>query len=281
MQAPGGGWTARGSGALKLAIFIPAYNAATTLPRVLDRIPQAIRDEVGEIFVIDNNSPDNTYLIAVGYRSQKNDYKLSVFRNKENYGYGGSQKIAYQYAIEQGYDVVAMLHGDAQYAPEYLVQLLEPFRRSDRVDMVFGSRMTGKPLAGGMPLIRFLGNRALTRVQNMVLGTRLSEFHSGYRLYSCHALRRVPFTNCSDNYHFDTEIIIQMVEAGMRIEEQPIPTHYGDEKSHVRIWQYGFNVLKVMGKYLLHRRGWRYAPQFDVSRKPEIGTYQRQTDRID
>jgi len=266
---------------MKIAIFIPAYNAATTLPRVLDRIPQSVREEVREIFVIDNNSPDNTHLIAVGYRSQNSDYKLSIFRNKQNYGYGGSQKIAYQYAIEQGYDLIVMLHGDAQYAPEYLVTLLEPFRREGGVDMVFGSRMTGDPLAGGMPLVRYLGNKALTFVQNAVLGTHLSEFHSGYRLYSCRALELIPFTNCSDNDHFDTEIIIQMIEAGMKIEEQPIPTHYGDEKSHVRIWHYGFNVLSVMLKYVLHRRGLRYAARFDVQKKPEIGGYESMTERID
>ena len=158
---------------LRIAIFIPAYNAASTLPKVLDRIPPAIQEEVQEIFVIDNNSPDNTYLIAVGYRDQNRGYKLSVFRNKENYGYGGSQKIAYQYAIEQRYDVVVMLHGDAQYAPEHLVNLLEPFRGGEPVDMAFGSRMRGAPLKGGMPLHRFLGNKVLTWVQNRVLGTRL------------------------------------------------------------------------------------------------------------
>jgi glycosyltransferase involved in cell wall biosynthesis len=268
------------SGALRIAIFIPAYNAASTLPRVLDRIPPAIRDEVQEIFVIDNNSPDNTYLIAVGYGHRHRGYKLSVFRNKENYGYGGSQKIAYQYAIEQAYDVVVMLHGDAQYAPEYLVDMLAPFRTGEPVDLVFGSRMTGDPLAGGMPLHRYLGNRALTRVQNLVLGTAISEFHSGYRAFNCHALRRLPFTSCSDNYHFDTEIIIQMVESRMTIRELPIPTHYGDERSYVNVWRYGLDVLRVMAKYVLHKRGLRYSPQFDVARAPEIGGYDGLTTRI-
>lgn len=267
-------------GVLKIAIFIPAFNAASTLPKVLDRIPAQIRDEVQEIFVIDNFSPDNTYLIAVGYREQNQGYKLSVFRNKQNYGYGGSQKIAYQYAIEQHYDVVVMLHGDAQYAPEHLVDLLQPFRRGENVDMVFGSRMTGRPLKGGMPVHRFLGNRALTFVQNRVLGTRLSEFHSGYRAFNCHSLTRIPFTNCSDGYHFDTEIMVQMVHAGMKIRELPVPTHYGDEKNYVNIWLYGFDVLKVMLKYLLHKKGLRYSPRFDVSRKPEIGVYEGLTTRI-
>lgn len=265
---------------LKIAIFIPAFNAASTLPKVLDRIPPQIRDEVQEIFVIDNFSADNTYLIAVGYREQNLGYKLSVFRNKQNYGYGGSQKIVYQYAIERDYDVVVMLHGDAQYAPEHLVDLLQPFRRGGDVDMVFGSRMTGRPLKGGMPLHRFLGNKALTFVQNRVLGTNLSEFHSGYRAFNCHSLKRIPFTNCSDGYHFDTEIMVQMVHAGMRIRELAVPTHYGDEKNYVNIWLYGVDVLKVMLKYLLHKKGLRYYPRFDVSRKPDIGMYEGLTTRI-
>lgn len=265
---------------LKFAIFIPAFNTASTLPKVLDRIPASIRDEVQEIFVVDNFSPDNTYLIAVGYKDLNQGYKLSVFRNKENYGYGGSQKIAYQYAIEQGYDVVVMLHGDAQYAPERLVDLLQPFRDGERVDMVFGSRMMGAPLKGGMPLYRFVGNRILTFVQNRVLGTRLSEFHSGYRAFNCHSLRQIPFTRCSDNYHFDTEIMVQMVHAGMTIRELPIPTHYGGERNYLNVWQYSMNVLKVMLRYALHKRGLRYYPQFDLSGAPDIGAYERLTTRI-
>lgn len=265
---------------LRISIFIPAYNATSTLPKVLDRIPRGIRDEMQEIFVIDNDSPDNTYLVAVGYKAQNRSYELSVFRNKENYGYGGSQKIAYQYAIERNYDVVAMLHGDAQYAPEHLVNLLQPFRRSDKVDMVFGSRMSGAPLKGGMPILRFLGNKVLTWIQNLVLGTKISEFHSGYRIFNCHSLKRIPFTNCSNDYHFDTEVMIQMIAAGMTIVEVPIPTHYGTEKSYVNIWRYGLNVLIAMARYVLHKKGWRYYSQFDLTKQPEIGSYTDLTIRV-
>ena len=110
----------------KIAIFIPAYNAAYTLPVVLDRIPPEIKEKVRQIFVIDNASPDNTYLIGIGYRQAKGLDKLEVFRNESNRGYGGSQKIAYRYAIDNGFDIVVMLHGDAQYAPEKIPALLEP-----------------------------------------------------------------------------------------------------------------------------------------------------------
>lgn len=266
--------------ALRIGIFIPVFNAASTLPRVLDRIPEEIREEVAEIFVIDNDSPDNSYLIAVGYREWKSDHKLSVFRNVRNLGYGGSQKVAYQYAIEQGYDVIVMLHGDAQYAPEYLVHLLRPFRERDDVDLVFGSRMRGDPRAGGMPLIRFLGNRFLTWIENRVLGTALSEFHSGYRVFSCAALRQIPFTSCSNDYHFDSEIIVQLIAAKKRILEVPIPTRYAGERSHVNVWSYGLNVLKVMALYELHRRGWRYSAVYDVSKPPELESYRDLTMRI-
>jgi glycosyltransferase involved in cell wall biosynthesis len=240
----------------KSAIYIPAFNAATTLPKVLERIPQILVDSVEEIFVVDNNSPDNTHLVAVGYRAEEGMHNLQVIRNEENVGYGGSQKIAYSRCIERGYKFVAMLHGDAQYAPEYLEHLMEPIINGE-ADMVFGSRMLGDPVKGGMPLHRYLGNKFLTFVQNRLLGSNLSEFHSGYRVYSVEALAKVPFENLSSDYHFDTEIIILFVHHHLRIAERPIPTHYGDEENYVNIWRYGMDVLVTTGTYLLHRLGWR------------------------
>jgi len=240
----------------KVAIYVPAYNAASTLPRVLDRIPPAVREQVYEILVVDNHSEDNTYLVAAGYRAQKGVYNLQVLRNDKNEGYGGSQKIAYRRAIDLRLGGVAMLHGDAQYAPELLETLLAPIL-SGEADMVFGSRMTGDPRKGGMPLIRYLGNRFLTTVQNKILGTNISEFHSGYRVYSVEALAKVPFERLSSDYHFDTEILILFVNAGLRIAEMPIPTHYGDEKNYVNIWRYGLRVLITTLTYALHRRGTR------------------------
>jgi len=237
----------------KIAIFIPAFNAASTIVNVLDRIPPQLKNQVGEIFVIDNNSTDNTQMVVIDYRESKGMHNLEVIRNPKNMGYGGSQKIAYRRCIEKGYECVAMLHGDAQYAPELLESLIEPVIKGE-ADMVFGSRMKGDPLGGGMPIIRFLGNRALTTLQNIFLGTRLSEFHSGYRVFSVKALNKIPFERFSSDYHFDTEIIILFVDKKLRVIEKTIPTHYGDEENYVNIWDYGMKVLITTSTYFLHRK---------------------------
>lgn len=248
----------------KIAIFIPTYNAARTLPIVLDRIPQQIKEKVQEIFIIDDASQDNTHLIGIGYKQQTGLANLKVYKNEQNRGYGGNQKLAYQYAIDHGFDMVAMLHGDAQYAPEYLPALIEPLEK-DEADMVFGSRIKGQPLKGGMPWYKYLGNRVLTAVENWALKMDLSEFHSGYRVYSCAALKKIPFRLCSDDFHFDTEILIQFRLKDLRIAERPIPTHYGGEKSHVRIFSYGFNILSSLWALWLHQKGWRRVAKFDVA----------------
>lgn len=249
---------------LKIAIYVPTYNAGHTLPVVLDRIPQDVKTRVSEIFVVDNASPDNTYLIGVGYKNEKGLHNLNIHKNERNVGYGGSQKFAYRYAIEKGYDLVVMLHGDAQYAPEKIAYLLEPFEK-DEADMVFGSRMAGLPLKGGMPLHRFLGNRFLTAVENYVLGWNLSEYHSGFRVFSCAALKQVPFHLCSDDYHFDTEILVQFKLKRLRIVERPIPTHYGSERSYVNVWSYGLQVLYTMLQYTLHQSGLKRIEKFEIS----------------
>lgn len=247
----------------KIAIFIPAYNAATTLPIVLDRIPKDVKERVKEIFVIDNASNDNTYFVGIGYKEETGLSNLKVFRNETNKGYGGSQKRAYQYAIEQGFDAIVMLHGDAQYAPEKIAYLLEPIENGE-ADMVFGSRIAGDPLAGGMPYHRYLGNRLLTWIENKVLGMNLTEFHSGFRVFNCEALKKVPFWLCADDYHFDTDIIIQFKIKGLRIVERDIPTYYGKEKSHVRIFNYGFNVIRSVFEYWLHQKGIKRVAKYNI-----------------
>ncbi len=240
----------------RVAIFIPAFNAASTVGNVLARIPPNLRDKMAEIFVIDNASTDNTSMVVVDYRNQNGMHNLEVIRNPSNFGYGGSQKVAYRRCLDRKYDCVAMLHGDAQYAPELLETLIKPVLEG-KADMVFGSRMSGSPLKGGMPIIRFLGNRVLTTLQNLFLGTRLSEFHSGYRVFSVNALANIPFERFSSDYHFDTEMIILFVDRGFRVLEMPIPTHYGDEKNYVNIWDYGMKVLVSTATYFFHKRGWR------------------------
>src|SRR5262249_34687529 len=147
--------------------------------------------------------------------------------------------------IHNGFDFVALIHGHGQYAPECLTDLLLPLVRGE-ADAVLGSRMMerGAALKGGMPLYKYVGNKILTCIQNRVLRSSLTEFHSGYRLYSVAALASLPFDRNTNDFHFDTEILIQYLRAGLRIRELPIPTYYGDEISQVNGLKYAFNVVK-------------------------------------
>ena len=184
------------------------------------------------------------YLVGLGYR-QTSDLPITVIRQPHNLGYGGNQKAGYRYAIDHGFDIVVLLHGDGQYAPESLPQIVAPLEHGE-CDAVFGSRMIVKGAArkGGMPLYKFVGNRILLDFENAALGTDLSEFHSGYRAYSVDALADVPFEQNSDGFNFDTQIIIQLRHAGKRINEVPIPTYYGDEICHVNGMQYAWDVTR-------------------------------------
>jgi glycosyltransferase involved in cell wall biosynthesis len=239
----------------RIGIFIIAYNAVNHLNKTISRIPKEVYDDVEEIFVIDDCSSDNGYYAALGYKAQHGIDKLTIHRNERNQGYGGNQKVGYQYAIDRGLDMVAMVHGDGQYAPEALPLLLEPLIKSE-ADMVFGSRMS-KPidaLKGGMPMYKFFGNRILTRCQNYLSGLKLTEYHSGYRLYSTHALKKIPFESFTNTWHFDTQIILAMAERNMRIVERPIPTYYGDEICHVNGIPYAMNVLMTTYRFYKNRK---------------------------
>src|SRR3954451_23255458 len=198
-------------GRKRLLIFIVAYNAQTTIEKVLSRIPRSLRGDNVEVLVIDDSSQDDTFGNGLRYQQRDSDFKITVLRTPVNQGYGGNQKLGYRYAIDHGFDVVALIHGDGQYAPEKLPGLLEPFFKGE-ADAVFGSRMIHKQdaLKGGMPLYKWVGNQVLTNFQNALLGSHLSEFHSGYRLYATKALARIPFERNSNDFHFDTDIIVQL-----------------------------------------------------------------------
>lgn len=250
----------------RIGIFVIAYNAVNKLDWTLDRIPPEVWEKVEEVFLFDDCSTDNTYYAALGYKHAKEVEKFTVHRNTQNLRYGGNQKAGYQYAIGRDLDIVVMLHADGQYAPEALPQLLEPLETGE-ADMVFGSRMAveGDPLAGGMPLYKFAGNKVLTWLENKIVGMKLTEFHSGYRLYSCEALKKVPFMLNSDEWHFDTNILIQFHEAGLRIVERPIPTYYGDEICYVNGIAYAFNCVKTALRYKLHKARVIYEPKYDIT----------------
>ena len=243
------------AGTKRIGIIVVAYNAASTLAQVLDRIPADFVPQISDVLVCDDASQDATFLVGLGYQ-QVSELPLTIIRREKNLGYGGNQKAAYEWAIEHGLDIVVLLHGDGQYAPEHLPKMVEPLLAGE-CDAVFGSRMMDKGAArrGGMPLYKFVGNRILTTVQNAVVGTSLSEWHSGYRVYSVAALRDIPFEQNHDGFDFDTQIIIQLVEAGKRIVEIPIPTYYGDEICYVDGIGYARDVVTDSLRYRAHKIG--------------------------
>lgn len=251
----------------RLLIFIVAYFAERTIEKVVRRIPSDLRDVYDvEILIIDDGSKDATFAEGTDVGSRPSTpFKVTVLYNPMNQGYGGNQKIGYHYAIENDFDFVALLHGDGQYAPEALGALAEPLRRGE-ADAVFGSRMKVpfEALRGGMPFYKYIGNRILTNFQNRLLGTNFSEFHSGYRIYAVSA-QEVPFDRNSNVFHFDTEVIIQLLIAGKRIKELPISTHYGDEICRVDGLKYGFHVVKASLQAWLQKANLFYDRRFDCA----------------
>ncbi len=249
----------------RVLIFIVAYNAEMTIQAVLDRIPTSLKRPGVEVLVIDDSSRDDTFGQGVRWQQQNAGLKITVLRTTENQGYGGNQKLGYRYAIDHGFDIVALVHGDGQYAPEELPRLLQPLQRGE-ADAVFGSRMLvpGAARNGGMPFYKRIGNKILTGFQNRVLRTNLSEFHSGYRIYSTKALAQVPFERNTGDFHFDTEIIIQFVLKGLRITELPIPTYYGSEICHVNGLKYAWDIFKTMARVRLHEMNLFFDRKFDV-----------------
>jgi len=254
----------------RLLIFIVAYNAEATIKRVLSRIPASLHSGGVEVLIIDDSSKDDTFLEGLRYQQRNSNFKITVLRTPENQGYGGNQKLGYRYAIDNGFDFVALVHGDGQYAPEKLPELLEPVLRGE-ADAVFGSRMIDKraALRGGMPFYKWIGNQILTAFQNRMLGTALSEFHSGYRIYSTRALVQVPFERNTNDFHFDTEIIVQFVLKKLRIIELPIPTFYGNEICYVNGLKYAANIFRTMLRARFHQVNLLFDRKFDVNAPEE------------
>lgn len=251
----------------RVLVFIVAYNAERTIQEVVRRLPLSLAEYDTEILIIDDSSRDRTFEQAYDIeRTGQVPFPLTVLYNPVNQGYGGNQKIGFHYALDKGFDVVALVHGDGQYAPESLPDLLEPLV-SGEADAVFGSRMMTRlaALKGGMPMYKYVGNKILTTIQNRLLHSSLSEFHSGYRLYSVSALERIPFDRNTNDFHFDTEIIIQLFRARLRVKELPIPTYYGDEICHVNGMKYALDVIKATLLSRAQDLGIFYERKFDVT----------------
>jgi glycosyltransferase involved in cell wall biosynthesis len=222
----------------KICVVLPAYNAGRTLEKTLEEIPSGLVDD---IILVDDASKDNTIEIA-----QKNN--VFTCRHDNNKGYGGNQKTCYRLALQRGADLVIMLHPDYQYTPKLLLPMAS-LLESGFFDVVLGSRILGVgALAGGMPLYKYLSNRILTLIQNLVMSHKLSEYHTGYRGFTKEVLEDLPFDRNSDDFVFDNEILSQAIYRGFRIGEVSCPTSYSPQASSinfVRSVVYGLGVLKT------------------------------------
>lgn len=241
----------------RILVFVVAYRAERHIVSVFERIsPELFNNERIEFLVIDDAGGDATAELLQRWVDEHEIDNISVARNPVNQRYGGNQKLGYRYALEAGFELTILLHGDGQYAPELLPRFIEIWEETG-AGVVLGSRMGNlrTARAGGMPLYKLVSNRALTITQNHLTGLSLSEYHTGYRAYSSDFLRRVPFEINTNEYHFDTEILLQAANIGARIEEFDIPTHYGDEECYVDGVQYARDVLRETVRYRLHRMG--------------------------
>jgi glycosyltransferase involved in cell wall biosynthesis len=217
----------QGSAAPRIAVFVVAFNAETTLASTLGRIPHEYLAQVAHVLVCDDASDDRTWEVATAFADAHPEMPL----------------------------VVVLVHGDGQYAPEELARMTAPIERGE-ADLVMGSRMLrrGGALRGGMPLYKFAGNKVLTFTQNRLAGVRLSEWHSGYRAFRVSLLASIPFEANSDVFDFDTQIILQVLDAGGRVVEIDIPTFYGDEVSYVNGLVYGKDIVRHSLAYWRRRR---------------------------
>jgi len=235
----------------RIAVVMPALNAARTLERTVAAIPEGWADD---LILVDDKSTDETVELARAL-------PVHVIWHPHNVGYGGNQKTCYLEALQRGADAVVMLHPDGQYEPTLIPKLVEPILRGE-ADLVLGSRLAepGAALAGGMPRWKYVANRILTGIENRVLGTHLSEMHTGYRAYSRKLLLEVPFLRNALDFSFDSEMLMQAAHFGFRIIEVPARSRYFDDASSVGFRTsavYGTKTLLAAARLLLHRLGLR------------------------
>ncbi len=233
----------------KLVVILPAYNASKTLEKTYNEIPFDIVDEV---ILVDDKSSDNTVEVAkkIGIKH--------IISHETNKGYGGNQKSCYNKALELKADIVVMLHPDYQYTPK-LIESMAHLIANDVYPVVIGSRILGKgALKGGMPIYKYIANRFLTLSQNILMNQKLSEYHTGYRMFSADVLKSINYNINSDDFIFDNQMLAQIFYKGFEIAEITCPTKYFDEASSINIQRsttYGFGVLGVSFKYFFNKIG--------------------------
>ncbi len=232
----------------KVVVVMPAYNAGRTLRMTYMELPH---DRVDMVILVDDGSTDDTVSVA-------RELNLKLFLHDRNYGYGANQKTCYTEALRAGADIVVMVHPDYQYDPRLLPEIIHPILQGT-ADVVLGSRLkSGSALSGGMPWWKYVSNRFLTWVENTVFALQLSEYHTGYRAYRREVLETVNFSLNADKFIFDQEIMAQVVEAGFRIAEVPVPTRYFAEASSAGFLpsvRYGLGILWLVARYEAHRYG--------------------------
>lgn len=247
----------------RITVVMPAYNASKTLAQTVAEVP---RDIVDDIILTDDASHDDTVDVA-------ESLGIHTLRHQVNRGYGGNQKTCYANALKRGADVVVMLHPDYQYTPR-LVTAMASMVVSGHYDVVLASRILGKgALAGGMPLYKYIANRALTFAENILIGQKLSEYHTGYRAWSRKALEELPLLSCSDDFVFDNQMIAQAVNFGFTIGEISCPTRYFEEASSInfkRSVRYGFGVLETAMRFRLNRMGMYKSKLFENDQKNNL-----------
>lgn len=230
----------------KIVVVMPSYNAALTLARTVAEVPRNIVDE---ILLVDDASADETV-------ERANELGLTVFVHEKNYGYGRNQKTCYSEALRRGADIVVMVHPDYQYSPQLIVPMAGMIAYGE-YDAVIGSRILGNgALAGGMPLYKYIANRFLTLFQNILLGFKLSEYHTGFRAFSREVLETLPLNENSDDFVFDNQMLAQVLHFGFRIGEISTPTRYFAEASSInfsRSVRYGIGVVATSIAFRLHR----------------------------
>jgi glycosyltransferase involved in cell wall biosynthesis len=243
----------------KVVVVMPAYNAARTLEMTYKDLP---REHYDSVVLVDDASGDDTVRLARALG-------LTVFVHRRNLGYGANQKTCYTEALRSGADIIVMVHPDYQYDPRLLPDISAPIR-AGRADVVFGSRLLGQSaVKQGMPRWKYVANRVLTAIENRIFHLRLSEFHTGYRAYARRSLEQVNFRANSDDFIFDQEIVAQLVAAGARFAEIPVPTRYFPEASSASVRDsivYGLKILRLLVVWVLHRRGLRHQPSLMVDR---------------
>ena len=253
----------------KIVVVMPAYNAEKTLSQTVEEIP---RDIVDEIILVDDASGDKTSEIS-------RELHLITFRHKRNFGYGRNQKTCYREALKLGADVVVMVHPDYQYSPNLIVPMAGMIAYGE-YDVVMGSRILGKgALAGGMPVYKYIANRFLTLAQNLLIGQKLSEYHTGFRAFRREVLENLPLEANSDDFVFDNEMITQAVFFGYKVGEVSCPTRYFDEASSInfqRSVKYGLGVLGTSLKFRMRRLGLLDSPLFREPEKKASGDYYRE-----